>query len=208
MRIVDNLSNQTLTTNDSMITMNGAAANNGYHQITRSNFGGWQHAINNAKTHSDFEKLEKIIKKGRIPKDNWHGKGKEYEQNALHSVDENGSESSMDSKSESSDICDNAQSLLPVPNMHINDDRSSAKSKKRKKKKGHFSVNKSVPLDGNELSNKLKKVKKDRIMVREKQRKRKNYNHYIYFVYFYFYSSFCFCLFLLFSELYYYICHA
>merc|ERR1711902_362427 len=97
----------------------------------------------------------------------------------MGSVDENGSESSMDSKSESSDICDNVQSLLPVPNMHMNiDDRSSAKSKKRKTKKGHFSVNKSVPLDGNELSNKLKKVKKDRIMVREKQRMRKNYNQY------------------------------
>merc|ERR1719297_288448 len=79
LQLVDQLSGQTgatLNTNESMVTMNG---NTAYHEITHSNFGRLQQAINNAKTISDFEKLEKIIKKGKIPKDNWHGKGKEYD---------------------------------------------------------------------------------------------------------------------------------
>merc|ERR1712241_656573 len=50
-----------------------------YHDITNSEFGQLQKAITNAKTKSDFEKLENIIKHGKIPKDNWHGKGNSYE---------------------------------------------------------------------------------------------------------------------------------
>merc|ERR1719474_2015344 len=50
-----------------------------YHDITNSEFGKLQKAITNAKTKSDFEKLESIIKHGQIPPDNWHGKGAEYE---------------------------------------------------------------------------------------------------------------------------------
>ena len=50
-----------------------------YHDITNSEFGKLQKAITNAKTKSDFEKLESIIKHGQIPPENWHGKGAEYE---------------------------------------------------------------------------------------------------------------------------------
>ena len=50
----------------------------GYHDITGSQFGKLQRAINNAKTASDFEKLEEIIKSGQIPESDWHGKGKGY----------------------------------------------------------------------------------------------------------------------------------
>eukprot|EP00486_Rosalina_sp_Unknown_P001677 CAMPEP_0201566856 /NCGR_PEP_ID=MMETSP0190_2-20130828/6951_1 /ASSEMBLY_ACC=CAM_ASM_000263 /TAXON_ID=37353 /ORGANISM="Rosalina sp." /LENGTH=951 /DNA_ID=CAMNT_0047986123 /DNA_START=762 /DNA_END=3617 /DNA_ORIENTATION=+ len=50
----------------------------GYHDITNSQFGKLQRAINNAKTASDFEKLEQIIKSGQIPDHDWHGKGSKY----------------------------------------------------------------------------------------------------------------------------------
>ena len=134
LQIVDNLSNTTVvtSTNASMVTMNGKAA---YHEISRSNFGRLQQAINNAKTHSDFEKLEKIIKKGKIPQDNWHGKGKEYEtENCAVSV----SESSEESKSESSEEMEmeykqNVQ-LLPVPNIQQQNEE------RIRRKNGHFAV--------------------------------------------------------------------
>lgn len=49
-----------------------------YHNITNRQFAKLQNAITNAKTQSDFEKLEQIIKSGRIPELDWHGKGDAY----------------------------------------------------------------------------------------------------------------------------------
>merc|ERR1712129_216962 len=161
LQIIDDASIQTMTTadNDSMIT-NGQQQ---YHEITRSNFNRLQAAINNAKTNSDFAKLEKIIKSGKMPRDNWHGKGKAYEQQSVQQE----SESSMDSKSESSDGMNQQQQLL----LTVMEEETKPMSMK-KAKKGIPLSNKSVPLDGDELSNKLKRLRNDRMIIREKQNRK------------------------------------
>merc|ERR1719491_2691158 len=61
----------------------GSANGNGkesypYNKITNRQFVKLQNAITNAKTQSDFEKLELIIKNGQIPELDWHGKGDAY----------------------------------------------------------------------------------------------------------------------------------
>merc|ERR1712187_87278 len=127
-------------------------------------------------TNSDFAKLAKIIKNGKIPRDNWHGKGKEYE-----TAQRDKSESSVESKSESSDNMDH---LLPINIVKSKQSQQQRKKGKPKGKNSHFAMNKSVPLDGDELSNKLKRLRNDRTMIREKQnrklqeRKKKKYNQY------------------------------
>jgi len=174
LQIIDDASIQTMTTadNDSMIT-NGQQQ---YHEITRSNFNRLQAAINNAKTNSDFAKLEKIIKSGKMPRDNWHGKGKAYEQQTVQQE----SESSMDSKSESSDGMQQQQQLL----LTVMEEETKPMSMKKANKSIPKLSNKSVPLDGDELSNKLKRLRNDRMIIREKQsrkleqRKNKKYSQY------------------------------
>jgi len=42
--------------------------------FSSSQYGKLQRAINNAKTNSDFEKLENMIKSGQIPSENWNAK--------------------------------------------------------------------------------------------------------------------------------------
>merc|ERR1711933_572298 len=57
---------------------------NAYHSITDSQFGKLQKAISKARSPSDFDKLENIIKNGQIPSKNWHGKGNNY--NPKHQI--------------------------------------------------------------------------------------------------------------------------
>ena len=130
-----------------------------YHDITNSEFGKLQKAITNAKTKSDFEKLESIIKHGQIPPDNWHGKGTEYERlrsEHMESLQEQLSkQSSLYKMSDGGSTADSSQ-YNGLPQMANHDPQ-------QKKPRGQ----KLVQLDESELTDKLKKLRNGRKSGRE-----------------------------------------
>merc|ERR1712003_518338 len=135
---------------------------NAYHSITDSQFGKLQKAISKAKSPSDFDKLENIIKNGQIPSKNWHGKGNNYNPNhykygdKLKLMQNEYSRSETSNKSETSSDDDIDEHIKNHKGGRIKSAKLPEFERGGNVKKNKFK------MDENELAHKLTNVKKAR----------------------------------------------
>jgi len=135
---------------------------NAYHSITDSQFGKLQKAISKAKSPSDFDKLENIIKNGQIPSKNWHGKGSNYNPNhykygdKLKLMQNEYSKSETSNKSETSSDDDIDEHIKNHKGGRIKSAKLPEFERGGNVKKNKFK------MDENELAHKLTNVKKAR----------------------------------------------